>query len=155
MSLFMQWLLIGVVLTILELIIPGTYLIWFGFAVLVMAGIVYCIPDISLLAQLVSVGFLSVGFALLGWKVYGRLIFRVNMPEEYKKLNDPVAQLMGKVVTVTAVKEGKYQVAVGDTVWMASSDDDLKRGDKVIISGSYNNVELKVKKYLDKKIKKV
>lgn len=155
MSLFMQWLLIGVVLTILELIIPGTYLIWFGFAALVMAGIVYCIPDISLLAQLVSVGFLSVGFALLGWKVYGRLIFRINMPEEYKKLSDPVAQLMGKVVTVTAVKEGKYQVAVGDTVWMASSDDDLKRGDKVVISGSYNNVELKVKKYLDKKTKKV
>ena len=66
MSLFMQWLLIGVVLTILELIIPGTYLIWFGCAAMVMAGIVYFIPDISLLAQLVSVGFLSVGFALLG-----------------------------------------------------------------------------------------
>ena len=76
------------------------------------------------------------------------------MPEKYRNLNDPIAQMTGKTVKVVSVKGDKMQVAVGDTVWTATSDDDIKVGDNAVISGSYNNVELKVKKLLDKKKKK-
>ena len=62
--------------------------------------------------------------------------------------------MTGKTVKVVSVKGGKMQVAVGDTVWTATSEDDIKVGDNAVISGSYNNVELKIKKLLDKKKKK-
>ena len=154
MSLFLEWLTVGAALVILELIMPGTYLIWFGFAALVMSGITYFVPDFSMLGQLVSVGVLSVMFALIGWKVYGKLIFKINMPEEYKKLNNPIAQLKGKVVTIVEVKRNKYQVTVGDTVWTATSDASFKKGDKAVVVGSDNQVELKIQKILDKNTKK-
>ena len=153
MPLFLNWISFGVLLIILELLLPGTYLIWFGFASLVMGGITYFFPDIGLTYQLIWLGLLSVCFALIGWKIYGKLIFK-GISEQYKNLNDPIAQLIGKVVTVTDVKDGKYQVSVGDSVWLATSDKDFKKGEKAIISGSYNNVELKIKKLLDKKEKK-
>lgn len=151
MSLYLEWLIIGVVLAILELIVPGTYLIWFGFAAIVMGGITYFVPDLSVMWQLIWLAILSLGFAVLGWKIYGKTIFKAIVPEKYRDLNNPIAQLTGKIVQVVAVKEGKYQVSVGDTVWTATSEDDLKVGEKAVISGSYNNVELKIKKYLDKK----
>lgn len=154
MSLYLEWLIIGVVLAILELIVPGTYLIWFGFAAIVMGGITYFVPDLSVMWQLIWLAALSLGFAVIGWKIYGKTIFKAIVPEKYRDLNNPIAQLTGKIVQVVAVKEGKYQVSVGDTVWTATSEDDLKVGEKAVISGSYNNVELKIKKYLDKKQKK-
>ena len=93
MPLFLNWISFGVLLMILELLLPGTYLIWFGFASLVMGGITYFFPDIGLMYQLIWVSFLSFSFALIGWKI-------------------------------------------------------------AVISDSYNNIEIKIKNFLDKKEKK-
>ncbi len=153
MPLFLNWISFGILLMILELLLPGTYLIWFGFASLIMGGITYFFPDIGVMYQLMWLSFLSFIFALIGWKIYGKLIFK-GISEQYKNLNDPIAQLVGKVVTIIDIKDGKYQVSVGDTVWTATSDDVFKKDEKAVISGSYNNVELKIKKLLDKKEKK-
>ena len=148
------WLSIGILLAVLELIIPGTYLIWFGFAALVDCLITAFIPGLSLAWQLTWFAISSVIFAFIGWKIYGWTIFHSVVPEKYRNLNDPIAQMTGKTVKVVSVKGDKMQVAVGDTVWTATSDDNIKAGDNAVISGSYNNVELKIKKLLDKKTKK-
>jgi len=154
MSIALWWLIIGVLLAVLELIIPGTYLIWFGAAALVNCVITAVVPDLSMTWQLVWLAFFSILFAFIGWKVYGWTIFHSVVPEKYRNLNDPIAQMTGKTVEVVSVKGDKIQVAVGDTVWTATSDDKIKVGEKAVISGSYNNVELKIKKLLDKKQKK-
>ncbi|MBR6411956.1 MAG: NfeD family protein [Alphaproteobacteria bacterium] len=148
------WLAIGILLAVLELIIPGTYLIWFGFAALVDCLITAFIPGLSLAWQLTWFAISSVIFAFIGWKIYGWTIFHSVVPEKYRNLNDPIAQMTGKTVKVVSVKGDKMQVAVGDTVWTATSDDNIKAGDNAVISGSYNNVELKIKKLLDKNKKK-
>lgn len=153
-QLFLNWLTIGVTLTLLELIVPGTYLIWFGLAALAVSAITCFVPDLGMIWQLIWLSLFSVVFALIGLKVYGVLIFKHGLPEAYKNLNNPIAQLTGKTVEVVSVKKDKLQVAVGDTVWPAVSEDKFKVGDKAIISGSSNNVELNIKKLLDKKKKK-
>jgi len=155
MPLYLTWLTVGVVLAVLELVIPGTYLIWFGMAGLVMSLITWIVPDLSIMWQLIGISVFSVLFALLGWKIYGKLIFSSVVPEKYRDLNNPIAQMTGKKVIVASVKGDKIQVTVGDTVWPAVSEDIFKVGDKAVISGSSNNVELKIKKLLDKKVKKV
>ena len=148
------WLAVGISLAVLELIIPGTYLIWFGFAALVDCLIMAFIPNLSLAWQLTWFALSSVIFAVIGWKIYGWTIFHSVVPEKYRNLNDPIAQMTGKTVKVVSVKGDKMQVSVGDTVWTATSDDNIKVGDNAVISGSYNNVELKIKKLLDKNKKK-
>lgn len=146
MSLFMQWLSVGVALGVLELIVPGTYLIWFGMAALVVSGLTWVDPGLSLMWQLIWLSVFSGIFVLIGWKVYGFVIFKSIIPAKYRDLNDPVAQLVGKTVKVTNVRDDKLQVAVGDTVWPAVSTDSVAVGDAVVITGSDNNVELNVRK---------
>ena len=151
MPLFLTWFIVGLVLAILELIVPGTYLIWFGMASFITAGITYAFPDLAMMWQLIWLALFSLLFAFIGWKVYGRLIFKTNFPEQYKNLNDPIAQLTGKEVDVVSVKGDKIQVEIGDTVWTASCSEKLKAGDRVVILGSSNHVELNVKKASVKK----
>lgn len=146
MSLFMQWLSVGVALGVLELIVPGTYLIWFGMAALVVSGLTWADPGLSLMWQLIWLSVFSGIFVLIGWKVYGLVIFKSIIPAKYRNLNDPVAQLVGKTVKVADIRGDKLQVSVGDTVWPAVSTDSLNVGDEVVITGSDNNVELNVRK---------
>lgn len=151
MSVFLQWLSVGALLILLELVVvPGTYLIWFGLSAVLMACITYFVVP-SLMGQLVLFGIFSVIFAVIGWRVYGKVIFSGQIPQEYKNLNNPIAQTYGKIGVVTEVQDDKIQISIGDSAWKASSDEVLKVGEKVIITDSYDNAVLKVKKYLDKK----
>lgn len=155
MSLFLQWLTAGFLLILLELILPGTYLIWFGFSALLMGLITFFIEPIGMMYQLILFGVMSIVFALIGWRLYGKFIFKTNKPIAYRHLNDTVAQYIGKIVPVSDIHNGKIQVSIGDTVWPAESDDLLKKGDEVLIIGSKNNIVLNVKKYIDKNKKKM
>lgn len=146
MPLYLNWLTIGVALMIIELIVPGTYLIWFGFAATVVGIMTWLIPDLALIWQLIWLALLSVFFAVIGWKVYGKLIFKQEINSKYKDLNNPIAQMKGKTVEVSSVKGDKIQVSVGDTVWPALSEGKFKVGDKAVITGSPNGVELTIKK---------
>ena len=65
------WLAIGISLAVMELIIPGTYLIWFGFAALVDCLITAFVPSLSLSWQLTWFAVFSIVFAFIGWKIYG------------------------------------------------------------------------------------
>ena len=80
MPLYLNWLTIGIVLMIVELIVPGTYLVWFGFAATVVGVMTWLIPDLALIWQLIWLALLSVLFAIIGWRVYGKLIFQ-KQPE--------------------------------------------------------------------------
>lgn len=153
MPLFLEWLTAGVALILLELLLPGTYLVWFGFSALTMGAIVFLIGSFGLVYQFILFGVLSVVFALIGWRLYGRFIFKADKPLVYRHLNDSVAQYIGQIVRVTDVQDNKIQVSIGDTVWPATSHDALKKGDNVLITGSDNNIVLNVKKYIDKKKK--
>ena len=146
MPLYLNWLTIAVALMIIELIIPGTYLIWFGFAAMVVGIMTWLIPDLALIWQLIWLALLSVFFAVIGWRIYGKLIFKQESNSKYKDLNNPIAQMKGKTVEIASVKGDKIQVSIGDTVWPELSEDKLKVGDKAVIIGSPNGVELTIQK---------
>lgn len=150
MPLFLTWLTLGVILVLFELLIPGTYLIWFAFSGIVMGIITYFTGSFDLIYQFSLFGIMAVIFALIGWRIYGRLIFQANTPESYRYLNDIMSQHLNKVVTVADINNDKIQITIGDTVWPAVSEDQLKKGDKVLIIGTENNIVYKIKKFVDK-----
>ena len=69
MPLYLWWLTAGVLLAVMELIIPGTYLIWFGFAAVVNGLITLFVPDLSVMWQLIWLAVFSIVFAFIGWKI--------------------------------------------------------------------------------------
>lgn len=150
---FLQWMLVGLIFVFLELFVPGVYLVWFGLSAFVMGGSTLFI-EMPLTDQLVWFAFVSAIFAVIGWRVYGRVIKDTKVPVGYEHLNDSAAMHVGRVYPLTEdVVDGRAKVKVGDSVWLAACDAPLKAGTAVVVMGVENGVILKVKKQVDKNSK--
>lgn len=124
-----NWLIIGLTLSILELIVPGTYLIWFGFAGLCMSILTYIIP-MALSTQIIWFAIFSAVFAVIGWFSYRYIFKKVQAPKEYMNLNDSAQQYVGRTVTVAEdTVDNQTKVKIGDGFWLAYTEKPLKKGD--------------------------
>jgi membrane protein implicated in regulation of membrane protease activity len=125
------WLLAAAILGILEIFVPGIFLVWMALA----AGIT------GIMAALLPIGLpFQLGiFALLAFAaVYsGRQYYERNpVPSTDPKLNERTARLIGRTVTVeTAIQNGEGRVKVGDSVWKARGPD-APAGSQVVVTGA-------------------
>ena len=134
---YIEWGVLGLLLVLLELFMPGIYLVWFGLAgVMVSVALHFAwIPD-TITAQLILFSVCSCVFTGVGLWVYKKLAGKFEKTTSYKNLNDLAGTYVGEQATlVQDVVDGKTKVKVADTVWLAQCDDDLKKGDKVVITG--------------------
>ena len=140
------WATIGLMLTIFELFVPGTYLIWFGLAAFVVSGYTW-LTDVGITDQLIVFAIFSAIFAFLGLYVYKAIFERMKVDDKYKDLNDPAKQYVGRTVTLTRnVEDNNTKVKIGDTVWLAYSKDNLKKGDKAKVTAVKDGVVLVIEK---------
>ena len=129
------WLLIGLLLSLLELVVPGTYLIWFGFAAFAMSILVLAVP-LEITAQLFWFALFSTVFAVVGLYAYRYIFKRTKAPEEYRNLNDSAGQLVGRKVTVAEdTEDNQTKVKIGDSFWLAYTEKPLKKGDTAKVTG--------------------
>jgi membrane protein implicated in regulation of membrane protease activity len=110
------WLIGGVLLLAAEVVAPGFFLIFIG-AAAILTGVIALALGLSLAPQLAIfaiVAFLSV--RILGRRFYQSKYDHSSDP----LLNDRVARLLGKVVTVVQpVNSDGGRVRVGDSEWSA------------------------------------
>ena len=136
------WLTFGLILMILELAVPGTFIIWFGFGA-VATGIVIAFMPLSVSGQLATFAICSAISLCFGFFVYKR-IFGAN--KEVAQKNKTGAQkYIGQTFKVTeAIGDDPGKVAVGDTVWLAKSKHPIaagKRAKVVDVEGTILIVE--------------
>jgi membrane protein implicated in regulation of membrane protease activity len=113
------WVGAGALLGILEIFLPGIFLIWVAVAAWLTALIVFLAP-MSIALQLAI--FVVLAFVVV-WA--GRQFYARNPVESADpNLNARAARLIGQVVTVdSAIENGKGRVRVGDGVWNATGPD--------------------------------
>ena len=129
-----NWLILGLVLSIFELFVPGTYLIWFGFAGLLMS-LLTCFVDMALSTQIIFFAVFSAIFVLIGWFSYRYIFKKTQTPQEYRNLNDSAQQYIGRIVTLSEdVIDNQTKVKVGDTYWLAYSEKPLKKGENAKVT---------------------
>ena len=129
------WLLIGLLLSLLELAVPGTYLIWFGFAAFAMSILVLVVP-LEITAQLFWFALFSAVFAVFGLYAYRYIFKKTQTPKEYQNLNDSARQHVGKTVTVAEDSEdNQTKVKIGDSFWLAYCEKPFKKGDTAKVFG--------------------
>jgi membrane protein implicated in regulation of membrane protease activity len=109
------WLIAGVILIAAEIIAPGVFLMWLGFAALVTGVASWLLP--------IGWGIQTGLFAVLAVAaVYGARRWLVSNPitSSDPMLNDRAARMIGQVVTVVAgFSNGMGRVKVGDSEWNA------------------------------------
>jgi len=114
-----SWVILGLVLTILEAVVPGVFLIWFGGAA-ILTGLLSVFFGLALTAQFLMFGVLAAGSVVFGWKFGIYAIGESDRPY----LNVRGKRYIGKSFQLDeAIINGNGRVRVGDTTWRVEGPD--------------------------------
>lgn len=119
------WLIFGFILLILELAIPGVFLMWWGFAAIITATVA---SFLSLTWQISFFAVLATFFSLAWWKYQRK---KDQIDDRQTELNARNHHLIGSIgvveeITPTNIIRAKF----GDTTWKVQGEN-LNVGDKV------------------------
>ena len=125
------WLVIGLALVLLEMLVPGVYLIWLAMAALAIAVLAFVsAPPLAL--QVIAWVSLSLIFAFSA----RRWLRDRPIVSSDPLLNNRAGRLVGETALVTqAIDSGTGRVKVGDSEWTARGED-AEAGARVRIVGA-------------------
>jgi membrane protein implicated in regulation of membrane protease activity len=97
-----------------EALAPGAFMLWLGFAAVVVFVAVLVIPGMSLLAQVAA--FVVLSFVSI--QIYRTWFRGKERPSDQPMLNRRVAQLVGRVVPLErGIVNGRGRVQIADALW--------------------------------------
>lgn len=125
------WLIVGLALALLEMVVPGVYLIWLAMAALAIAVLAFVsAPPLAL--QIIAWVSLSLIFAFSA----KRWLRERPIVSSDPLLNNRLGRMVGETALVTqAIESGSGRVKVGDSEWIARGPDSAT-GARVRITGS-------------------
>ncbi|MEW5839062.1 MAG: NfeD family protein [Pseudomonadota bacterium] len=117
---FWHWLVLGLLLMLVELVLPSTYFLWMGLAALVVGILSWLLPGMSFDAQTILFAVLSVTSIFLGKRFLKRHPIETDRPT----LNVRGAQSIGRIATLREpIVNGVGRVHLDDTLWRALGAD--------------------------------
>lgn len=135
------WWIFALVLIGAELLTPGYFLIWIGFAAAALGIVTFLAPELSFLVQAVLFAVLSLVSCFVYWRFVRKA---VNESSDQPLLNRRAEQFVGGRYTLdTAIVGGKGKVRIGDSPWLAEGPD-LPAGTEVEVIG-VNGTTVKVR----------
>ncbi|GGZ92799.1 NfeD family protein [Ignatzschineria ureiclastica] len=126
----MVWLILGAILILLEMLVPGVFLFWLGIAALIVGALLHFFT-FSVMMQILLFAILSIITVLIGIKTYkrGEKDIRSQDPNQVRG-----AEYIGKIYTITtAVEEGEGRLPLGDSVWRIAGEN-IPAGSKIRIT---------------------
>ena len=138
--LYWHWLVFGMVLMLLELVVPSFTILWFGLGGLVVALILLVFANLALTWQIFIWVVSSIGFTLFWFK-----ILKPKM-EDRTMAGLSREAVLGETATVISKPEGnkrgelRFTIPVlGAEVWKFICDKPVELGDRVIIKDVSGN----------------
>ena len=127
-----RWFVLGLVLLGLELVAPGTLLLWLGMAAIAV-GLLAFVLDPGWQIELVLFAVLGLA-AAVGWWFYGRPDNAAS--SDRPMLNRRAERHVGKVFTLDApIADGEGRVRIDDTIWRVSGPD-LPAGARIRVTAA-------------------
>lgn len=120
---YWHWLILGLVLVTLEMMVNSAYFLWSGIAAMIMAGLLYILPDLSLLLQV----FIFITLTTISIQVYR--VYRDRHPTitDQPTLNRKCEQYIGRQLILTeAIINNSGKIKINDTIWKISGADQVK-----------------------------
>ena len=129
MIVFWHWLIVAVVLISLEMIAPATFFLWMGFAAVFTGVMLFVVPDLPLLIQVIIFTVVS-AFSLVAYKKY---LTRNPVARDEPMLNRRQEQYVGRSYVLAApIINGVGSLKIDDSTWKVSGAD-LAAGSRVCV----------------------
>lgn len=143
--LYWHWIILGIVLALSEIFLTTFFILWFGAAAVLMGGLLFLLPDLSLTWQILIWTVLS---SVLAWawfkylkplsidRTQAGLSREAIIGQTGQVLSPPNGELRGKLRFPAPI--------LGSDEWMIISQDELVTGDRVsVIDLSGNSLIVK------------
>ena len=130
-----NWFILGVLLFVLEFMLPGVHFLWFGLAAAVV-GVLAMATGISWPYQVIAFGIIAVLTVFVVRRYVRSNASHTDQPD----LNERGQQYVGRSLVVEqAIQNGRGKVRVGDTVWQAECPD-VPVGSRVKVTAARGTV---------------
>lgn len=138
---FWHWLVLAVLLTIVEVIAPGTFFVWMGVSAAVVGLLLWLLPGLGWEFQVLLFALISVASVIL-WRFVQK---RHPTQTEQPLLNRRGEQYVGRVFTLEEpIVNGQGKIRVDDSTWKIQGED-CDAGTKVVVSSAEGVVLLVVR----------
>ena len=135
------WFIVGLVLILMEFVIPGLVIVFFGLGAWVTAVLVAIFPNMDFWVEMMIFTVFSVVTLVFLRRSLKKRFFSDQQGAESEGIDDYI----GRTATVeAAIKDGEGKINFRGASWAAMSEDDIPKGTKVIITGK-DSIKLKVK----------
>lgn len=125
---FYNWLILGAILLIVEVASFTLLFLWLAIAAVIMAGVSYVFPQLSLTSQLWIFAILSVLSVVIWHRVFKKTQERIGD----KKMNNRAERYIGRSATLSeAITNGHGKIQIEDSFWRVTCDTDLPVGSNV------------------------
>lgn len=133
---FWHWLALGALLAAIEMLAPGTFLLWLGLAAIVTGLTKLLFPDMILAWQLLIFSIAAIGSIYVGRRIYNRTTEDTDHPG----LNVRGQQHVGReYVLESALINGRGRLKVADASWSCAASEDLPAGTRVRVTAIDGN----------------
>ena len=117
-----SWIILGGILLAVELIAPGTFILWLGVSA-ILVGLISFAIDWSWQEQGVGFVILAVASLIMWWRLI-RPARRAGDASDQPFLNERAQGFVGRVFTLEKpIVDGAGTVRIGDTIWRVTGPD--------------------------------
>lgn len=138
MSFLANWFTLGIILIILEMLLPGMFLMWFGVSALIV-GIIALIIPMSINTALILFAIISVCSVVAVIVIMRKIAPNTKSTTTHNLNQVRGSELIGANFTLDSkVTNQQGKLNIGDTVWLLKGPD-AQAGTHITITGIENN----------------
>jgi membrane protein implicated in regulation of membrane protease activity len=114
------WAVFALALIIAEVMAPGAFMLWLGFAAAAVMVVVWLLPGLAVLWQAA----LFVVLAIISVQIYRSFFRNAGRASTHPLLNRRAEQLVGQVYPLdAAILDGRGRLKIGDAYWVVAGPD--------------------------------
>jgi membrane protein implicated in regulation of membrane protease activity len=117
-----SWIILGGILLAIEVMAPGTFILWLGVSA-ILVGVISFAIDWGWQEQGIAFAILAIASVALWWR-FGRRDRQSTEPNDQPFLNRRAQGFVGRVFTLEKpIVDGSGTVRIGDTIWRVTGPD--------------------------------
>jgi len=129
--LWWHWVVLGVTLTLLELVIPAFVLVWFGAGAIIVGIAVLAFPQMSFAWQGITWIAFSVAFIWLWFKVFKPGFHKTRAGMSKGQLVGEIGMVIRDIRPYDKGQIRLQKPVLGDEVWDSIAEEEIKTGERV------------------------
>ena len=138
--LWWHWVVLGVVLTLLELAVPAFFLVWFGAGAIVVGLVTLAAPQLPFAWQVVAWIVASVLFIALWFKIFKPGLYKTRSGMSAGAVLGEIGLVVRDVRPFENGQIRFQKPVLGDDVWEVTADEELKVGDRARVLAIEGNI---------------